>query len=168
MPSIHLRAATLADIPAVVAIMHTAYAEYTDKLDPPSGVHNETTESVATKLAKGGIALAEVDGRIGGSVIFEPRDGYYYLGRLAVLPDQRGNGLGRLLTEYVETQARRAGVFRVELGVRVALPRNVAFYRRLGYTILAEGRHPGYDQTTFYRMGKDLSQKEHTDERRQA
>lgn len=156
MPRIHLRAATLADIPAVVAIMRAAYAEYANRLDPPSGVHKETEESVAAKLARGGAAIAEIDGVAAGSVIYEPRDEFMYLGRLAVLPEKRKLGLGRLLTSYVEDQARSADLPRVEMGVRAAIPQNVAYYQRLGYTILYEGRHAGYDHTTYYQMGKNV------------
>jgi len=140
----------------VVSIIHAAYAEYAGRLDPPSGAHRETVASVAAKLARGGIALAEIDGVAVGSVIYRPQAESMYLGRLAVLPAWRRRGVGRLLMAYVEEQARAAGLPRVELGVRVALPQNATYYQRLGYTVLYAGCHEGYDRTTYLQLAKDV------------
>jgi aryl-alcohol dehydrogenase-like predicted oxidoreductase/predicted GNAT family N-acyltransferase len=58
-----------------------------------------------------------------------------HLGRLAVLPDARGHGLGAALVRTIEDQARARGLAVVYLGAQTHA---VAFYERLGYTAYGE------------------------------
>jgi hypothetical protein len=59
--------------------------------------------------------------------------------------------------EWAEEEARRLGRPTVEVGVRIALPDNVAFYRALEYAVVAEHAHPGYDHPTSYEMRKAVT-----------
>jgi ribosomal protein S18 acetylase RimI-like enzyme len=44
------------------------------------------------------------------------------------------------------------GYTEVRIGVRAQLPGNIRLYQRLGYRIVAEHRHEGYDRTTWIEM----------------
>jgi len=44
----------------------------------------------------------------------------------------------------------------VQLGVRVALPRNRAYYERLGYGFVEARSHDGYSQPTYVFLEKAL------------
>ena len=77
------------------ALIHAAFAGYRDVLDPPSGAHAETPETIAGKLAHGGGLLAYVDDVPVAGVVYQPQNTHMYLGRLAVLPDYRGRGIGQ-------------------------------------------------------------------------
>jgi predicted N-acetyltransferase YhbS len=156
MPEITLRDATEGDIPAIVAITQAAFGEYEGLLDPPSSVRDETPEKVRAKLREGVTVLALHDDVPVGAVYFSPRGEYAYMGRLSVLPAQRGQGIGAALVAHVEERARALGLAYMELGVRVALPHLIAMYTRLGYHIAEERRHPGYSVTTFVMMHKRL------------
>jgi ribosomal protein S18 acetylase RimI-like enzyme len=136
--------------------MHTAYAEYQGKLDPPSGAHNESVESLAAKLNKGNGALAWLGQTAVASVLYQPQARTLYLSRLAVLPAYRRGGIGRQLVEYVEAVAQKQGLAYVTLGVRLALPQNLEFYQRLGYSVAHLGSHPGYIEPTFYTLQKQV------------
>ncbi|POM23973.1 putative N-acetyltransferase YjcF [Actinomadura rubteroloni] len=74
--------------------------------------------------------LARIDGRPAGTVRLLRRDGTGVLGRLAVLAEARGTGLGAALVRAVEDRARAAGLTAVELHAQVAAR---GFYERLGY-----------------------------------
>jgi len=54
------------------------------------------------------------------------------LGRMAVLPRWRGQGVGRALLEHVVELARRLGLSRLEADAQV---RALGFYRRLGFQV---------------------------------
>lgn len=129
-------------------------------LDPPSGAGRETLESVRTELAERGGALArtvEREGEAGevvGCLRFLVRPDALYVYRVAVPPHLQGRGIGRALMGWTEGEAGRLGLATVEVGVRIALPDNVAFYRALGYEVVAEHAHPGYDHPTSYEMRK--------------
>ncbi len=133
MGDVQLRPATVADVPAILAVTKAAYALYIDRLDPPSGVVREQPEAVERYFVAGGVIVAEADGEIVGAVRYEPREDYLYLGRLAVAPAWQGRGIGRRLVEAVEEWALLLGLDEVHLGVRMELAENSGLYRHLGY-----------------------------------
>lgn len=151
-----LVAAISADLPAILNVLHTAYEEYRGKLDPPSGAHAETIESLATKLKTAHAMKAVIGQMLVGCVFFEREEDSLYFGRLAVLPTYRRHGIGRLLVDYVESYARQHQLARVTLGVRLAIPANIEYYTKLGYQIVRYSSHPGYTTLTSADMEKRL------------
>ncbi len=55
-----------------------------------------------------------------------------------------------MLMLWTEPEALRRGCTAVSVGVRIALPGNIEFYRRLGYEVT------GYERTTWLAMRKGL------------
>ncbi len=149
-----LRDATLEDAPTVAHVVRQAFAEYETWLTPPSAAHAESVESVSRKMAHGHVTLAVAQNEVVGCVFTEPREGFLYLGRLAVLPSWRRQGVGSALMRHAETGAAQSGLLRVRLGVRLALPENEAYYRRLGYQPCGFGTHPGCTEPTFVWLEK--------------
>jgi ribosomal protein S18 acetylase RimI-like enzyme len=152
-----LHEATDADVPSLLAILMAAFEEYRGQLDPPSGAHNETEERLRATLRDTQAVLAGVRGELVGCVFYAPMGDYVDLFRLAVLPTHRRHGIGRALIEYVEKRALALGIACVQLGVRVALPANRAYYERLGYHFLEARAHLGYAQPTYVILEKNLS-----------
>jgi GNAT superfamily N-acetyltransferase len=152
-----IREAAVEEAATLLWLMQTAFQEYEQVLDPPSGVHVETLETVCRKMAAGGAALALVDGNPVGFAFYEPRGDLVYFGRLSVLPQFRNQGIGGALLEYVEARARQSGAAGVSLGVRLQLPHLVARYQRLGYRITKHMTHAGYDAPTYVLMEKRWS-----------
>lgn len=153
---ITLRPATAADAPMLAETIRTIFGAYEGALNPPSSAPNETAETVAAKIAKGGGLLAYVDEQFAGCVLFYPDDGRVYLGRLAVLPDYRKHGIGGALVHAVEGWARDAGFPAVILAVRIVLPKNRAFFEKHGYRVVEEKFHPGFDKPTFLLLEKPV------------
>jgi ribosomal protein S18 acetylase RimI-like enzyme len=147
-----------ADLPVLLTVLHAAYAEYLGKLDPPSGAHKETVESLGQKLATAHAVKAVLDQAIVGCVFYEDELANVYFSRLAVLPEHRGLGIARRPVGHVEQYAVARGTPRVMIGVRLQIPANIAYYTKLGYRIAGYGCHPGYSEPTFARMAKELSQ----------
>lgn len=88
---------------------------------------------VRALLGRGEILVAELEGRIIGSVYIEVRDGRGYLGMLSVSPSQQRAGIGRLLVDAAEARFRAAGCVAVDVKIvhlRTELP---PYYRALGY-----------------------------------
>ncbi len=154
--SIVLREATAADIPTLVMLVRTAFEDYRGRLDPPSGAHNETPETVRQALQTGWAALALVNDEAVGCVFYHQEGEHMYLGRLSVLRPFRRYGVGQALTEYVEQRARDLGLPRVQLGVRTALPHLQAYYERLAYHVVRYEAHEGYTTPTYVVMEKQV------------
>lgn len=156
MLEIMFRDADERDIPTIVAITQAAFREYEGVLDPPSSVRDETPAKVRAKLQEGVTVMALLNGQAVGVVYFSPHNAYTYMGRLAVLPAWRGQGVGAALVAHVEARARSLGSGRVRLGVRIALPHLRVMYERLGYRVVEERSHAGYSAPTYVMMEKDL------------
>ena len=132
-----------------------AFRDY-DKLDPPSGAVTETQASVRADLQQSGGVLARLDQRVVGCLRFQRQTECLTVRRLAVDPAAQGQGIGSAMMRWTHDYARAQGFSEVRVGVRPQLVANLRFYQRLGYRIVAEHRHPGYDRTTWIEMGLAL------------
>src|SRR5262245_463046 len=138
-------------------ILVCAFREHEGRLDPPSGVHAQTTQSLARKVSEGGALVCEEGSVVAGCVLYAPRGDHLYVGRLAVLPAHRRQGLGGLLLAACERRAVELGLTRVRLGVRVALAKLRAYYEAQGYVTIALRSHPGYTEPTYVEMEKNVA-----------
>jgi ribosomal protein S18 acetylase RimI-like enzyme len=158
--AITLRAATIDDAPTILAITRAAFEQFRNQLNPPSGALNETLESLAESVFQPdhGVTLAFVNGQPAGALRWsvQPQRAYLYVGRVAVLPAYRRQGIASALMRWADGHARALGLPAVQFGVRLQAPGNIRFYERLGYQIVEYARHVGYDQPTFVWMRKDL------------
>ncbi len=156
MQNLVLREATDADVPSIVALIHAAFEEYRATLDPPSGAHAETEETVRGRMSSSRVFVALLAGTPIGCVFYEPAEEHVSFSRLAVLPTYRRRGIGRALIAHVEELAQASNVTQVRLGVRIALPQLRTYYERLGYGLLETHAHDGYAESTYVILGKDV------------
>ena len=138
------------------SIFRYAFSEYDGRLDPPSGVHSETVASVENKVQNGGALVCEVGGIAIGCMFYEPKAGYLYVGRLAVLPEYRRQGIEDLLLRAAERRAAELGFSHVRLGVRIVLEKLRAYYAAREYVPIAFRSHAGYKEPTYVEMEKAL------------
>ncbi len=126
---VRIRAATAADMPAMIPVVNTAFAIETF-LD---GTRTDE-ERMAEMMRKGEFLVAEDPaGEIVATVYIEVRGERGYFGMLAIDPRQQGTGLGRRMVEAAENHCRQHGCKQVDivvLSLRTDLP---PFYRKLGY-----------------------------------
>jgi ribosomal protein S18 acetylase RimI-like enzyme len=151
---ITVREAAGPDVAAILDLLRAAFAEYEGFLDPPSAAHDETLDTVRTRMSRGGAVMAIVGDVPVGSAFYEAVDGLLYFGRLSVLPDFRRRGIGTALLDSVEQHARNTGAAGVRLGVRLQLPHLLTRYERLGYRITKYMTHAGYEHPTYVFMEK--------------
>jgi N-acetylglutamate synthase-like GNAT family acetyltransferase len=156
LSDITLRAATEADIPTIVALIHAAFKEYDGVIDPPSGAHKESEEKLRQVMTTERAVLALLGAQALACVLYRVQGDHMYFGRLAVLPAYRNRGISAMLIAYVEQRASELGLPRVRLGVRVALPHLRARYERLGYRVIEQRSHAGYAEPTYLVMEKTL------------
>lgn len=144
------------DAAAAASLIREAFAAQSRVTDPPSGALGETTASVAAKLAEGGGAGAEADGALIGVALWSETGGGLYIGRVSVLPAWRGRGIARTLLAAAEAEARRRGLAKMTLRVRLALDENQRLFAGFGFAPASTGCHPGYSEPTFMVMEKRL------------
>lgn len=155
--SITLRQLTETDADAVAALIRQAFAAQDLRTDPPSSALKETPGALLACLERGGGgAVGERDGRIVGVIVWEEKEGGLYFGRLSVDPAARGQGIAVRLVEAAEAEARRRGLPRLHLLVRMPLLANRRFFAARGFTETGGQSHPGYTEHTTMGMEKRL------------
>ena len=98
-------------------------------------------------MAQGGAVLAWDSQTAIGSGRFRLEPDFLYIGRLAVLPEHRGAGVGRAMMDFMEHVAVERQLAEIHLTVRMMLPQNLHFYENMGYSMLEIEMHPrGGDQ----------------------
>lgn len=100
--------------------------------------------------------VARRDGRIAAFAIMQFADDSAHLNLLAVALEQRRQGLGRRLMEWLGATALEAGILRIDLELRTQNSAARLFYGSLGFAELEV--IPGYYQGTesALRMSKRL------------
>jgi len=125
----------------VVHVIHLAFAAR-PTLDPPAPALDETVDSVGKSLAEHGGLVAEVDGRVIGSLLLQPQDRLVALRRVGVLPGERHHGVAAALAAHAEAVARERGFDGMVLEARSELPGTVLFWQLQGYDeTFREGPH---------------------------
>jgi ribosomal protein S18 acetylase RimI-like enzyme len=104
------------------------------------------------------VTLAARDRRqLVGFALMEFLDDRAHLNLLAVVPGQQRCGIGRRLVEWLESTARTAGVFRIDLELRETNEGARSFYERLGYVMVRRrlGYYAGREHALC--MARDLT-----------
>ena len=121
-------------------------------IDPPSSVLKESEADFAVRLAEEACFIVEDGGTLIASMFCVVDGDALYVGRLAVAPAHRRRGIANALMEAAKDEARRRGCKRITLGARIALPGNLALFRRHGFAVVRETCHPGFTTPTSYDM----------------
>ncbi|CAA9562469.1 MAG: hypothetical protein AVDCRST_MAG59-2707 [uncultured Thermomicrobiales bacterium] len=144
------------DAPLVHRLTQAAFAEFRGALDPPSGADTETADEVAAAIDAGGAAVAWIGEEAVGAIRWTPLPGHLYVGRLAVLPAHRGQGVGLALVAFAETQAASLELPEVRVEARSALPENAAFFQGRGFVVVEERLHPRSPAATTVVLAKPV------------
>jgi ribosomal protein S18 acetylase RimI-like enzyme len=123
-----IREGRLEDVPAILELWRQADAT-PGVTDTAADVRRALTDSPAHVL------VAEVDGRLVGSIIgtFDGWRGNIY--RLAVHPEQRRRGIARALLTAVEERLVRQGAKRITALVEMDHPWAMNFWQAVGYAV---------------------------------
>jgi GNAT superfamily N-acetyltransferase len=134
-----VRLAVGADVPRLREIVEAAYGKYVERMGrPPSPMLQDIGQRVDARHVwvtgeppVGLLCLAVTD----GAIVVE---------NAAVHPAAQGTGLGRLLMEFAEEEARRHGYVRLWFATNEVMTENQAFYRHLGYREFNRHQEDGY------------------------
>lgn len=145
-----IRAAHLADVPAIERIVAAAYTPYIDRIGrapaPMTADHHalvSTTDHVYVLTDDG------VGGQIVGVVVLVDEADHVFVDSVAVATERRGRGHGRTLLAFAEQRSRERGYGEVRLYTNAAMTENLTLYPRLGYVQVDRRVDNGYDRVYF-------------------
>ena len=149
MSAVSIREAHSGELDAVGDVMVAAYRQFSPTLPPDlwSGYENEIRD-VRSRLADSQLIVAEDAGRLIGAVTYYPDAtkephaawpaSWANFRLLAVDPDARGRGVGRVLTEECIRRARAAGCTALGLHTTHLMEVARAMYERMGFVRVPE------------------------------
>ena len=150
------RAAGVGDAAAIADLVRLAFSTQSRPTNPPSSALGETAATIAAHFTAGGGAVLEVDGVMVGAVLWNEEDGALYISRLSVNPEHRRQGIARALIDAAEREARRQGLPRMTLGVRLELEENRRLFRSCGFEETTFRSHEGFSEPTWVMMERRL------------
>lgn len=125
-----IRPAMESDAFLVEACVHASYRHCVERIGrPPGPMLDDYAEVIRTRR----VTVAEHDGRLAGVLVLDRTDEGFLLENVAVNPAHKGRGLGRLLLELAETEAKRAGFDSIYLYTHAKMTENQALYAKIGY-----------------------------------
>ena len=152
-----LRLATAADVPALHALVESAYRGdsarmgWTHEADLLDGQRSDAAMLAALidDAAQSLLIAEQGDALIGCVQLSDKGDGLFYLGLLSVAPGAQAAGLGKQLLAAAEARARAAGGRTIEMTVIRQRGELIAYYQRRGYALTGETRPFPYGDARF-------------------
>jgi SUF system NifU family Fe-S assembly protein len=154
---IEYRAATEDDIPAIVALVESAYRGdvskqgWTTEADMLDGQRTDPVSVASLLLAPNSrVLLALRDGELLGCAHVEGQQGVGYFGMFAVSPLAQGSGLGAALLAEAERIARSEYDCAIMTMTVISIRRElIAFYTRRGYKATGQSKPFPYGDERF-------------------
>src|SRR5689334_11600281 len=94
MDEIRIGAATAADVPAIVDIVHQAYRHYIARIGKPPG---PMLDDYAARVSEDAVWVLQEGPAIAGILVLLSAPEYLLLDNIAIAPDHQGRGVGRRL-----------------------------------------------------------------------
>jgi GNAT superfamily N-acetyltransferase len=138
-----IRRAQPEDLAAVEAIVRRAYSVYVERIGKPPG---PMLDDYIRLIDEGAVSVFEADGAIAALIVLLPRPDHLLLDNVAVRPDRQGQGLGRRLVGFAESEAHRLGYAELRLYTHEMMTENIRLYTRLGFAETGRGHEAGYDR----------------------
>ncbi len=129
-PGLTLRRAGPDDVHAITACVDAAYRHYVERIGARPGPMREDYSQVVARCQ---VTVAELGEALAGVIVLKDADEGFWIANVAVLPALQGQGIGRRLLEFAESEARRAGRADIHLFTNERMTENRALYARIGY-----------------------------------
>ena len=126
-----VRLARPGEAAAVADLVERAYAPWVAVVGRrPAPMDDDYPAHVAARE----VFVLPRDGRIAAIAVLIDQPDHLLLDNVAVEPDLAGLGLGRMMIDFSEGEARRRGYRELRLFTNALMVRNIALYERLGFT----------------------------------
>ena len=139
-----IRNAMEGDERAVRACAEEAYARYVSLIGQKPA---PMLADYAARIAAGQVYVATRDSAgVLGFIVFFPVGQSMFLENVAVCAVASGQGVGKLLIQFCEAEARRLGLATVHLYTNEKMTNNLFFYPRLGYVEVDRHSEDGFNR----------------------
>lgn len=138
-----IRKAQPADTPKMKNCVKAAYRHYIARMGKSPGPMLDDYSEVVRKHQA---FVAELNGQVVGVLVLILQDDGILLDNFAVPPEYQGQGFGRKLVEFAESEARNQGFYHLDLYTHECMAENIKMYKRLGYVNTERRTVRGYQR----------------------
>jgi ribosomal protein S18 acetylase RimI-like enzyme len=139
-----IRPADATDLPAVQRIVNDAYTKYIARIGKPPGPMNDDYAALIRAHQ-----VWVIGHPIAGAIVLLPEADHLLLDNVAVDPAAQGQGVGRALITFAETEARRRGFGELRLYTHETMVENIALYARTGWAETGRAEQNGFARVFF-------------------
>jgi ribosomal protein S18 acetylase RimI-like enzyme len=143
MDDIRIRAATAADVPAILDVVNHAYRPYIARIGKPPG---PMLDDYAARVSEDTVWVLQEGPAIAGILVLMSTPEYLLLDNIAIAPEHQSRGLGRRLLTFAESEALRRGYREIRLYTHQTMIENQRLYASIGYEETGRGSEAGYDR----------------------
>jgi ribosomal protein S18 acetylase RimI-like enzyme len=143
MDGVRIRLAREVDVAEVQALVRAAYEPYLERLPT---VPVPLSADYAALVSAQACRVAVTRERVVGLLVLWPRGDHLFVENVAVHPDARRRGIGRLLLDRAEQEARAAGLDTIRLYTNAQMTENLGYYARHGYEETFRTGDTGFDR----------------------
>lgn len=146
------------DVPAITALVAAAYGPYRPLIGrtplPMLVDYADAVRDHEVWILDDPDDTAEVGGalEVAGVLELVRHADHLWIENVAVAPERQGRGLGRLLLEHAESEARRLGLGELRLLTNERYVTNIAMYERYRYRETHREPHKGTDLVHFRKV----------------
>ena len=134
-----------------------SFACMADRIDPPSSMNRLDLAGLHSKAREETLLVGLINGEPLACAFAKASLPALYVGKVAVDPQLRRQGVARRLFVAAEALARAADLDYLELQTRVELVKNQQTFVALGFEKCGESAHAGYHRPTSIAMRKRVS-----------
>lgn len=146
MDSSRLRRATIADLPVIERLIEVAFTPYVERIGRPPG---PMTADYARALRDSAVWVVEGAGRLDGVLVLKTHDDHLLVDVIAVDPAAQGRGVGAVLLDRAESDARDRGLAELRLYTNEAMTENLDYYPRRGFEETGRQIDEGFRRVYF-------------------
>jgi len=137
-----IRQATISDVETLTRIIRNSYQTVADKFrfnktNCPKNPSNCTDNWVNADFKRDvTYFILESDEKIVGCAALEKADPeLFYLEKLAVIPENRNNGLGKMIIDYIFDEAKMLGYKSIGIGIIAKQHELKIWYSNIGFSL---------------------------------
>ena len=154
MALVDIRIAVDADVPAIARVVHESFAGFIPLIGRAPW---PMFQNYPARVAQGAVWVLTEDGAVVGVAVLQFNEDHLFIETIAIAPSHQGRGHGRRLLDFVEDEARRRGYDETRLHMHLTMTRNIALYRKRGYTEYARTEEDGYHRVYLRKRLRDAA-----------
>jgi ribosomal protein S18 acetylase RimI-like enzyme len=126
-----IRRAWRTDADALRTLVGDAYRPYIKRIGREPGPMLDDYDVI---ISQHQVWVVEQNRNIIGGLVLVAKDDHLLLDNIAVHPSFQGSGMGRVLLDLADEEAKRQGYLTIQLYTHEMMVENIAMYMKLGWT----------------------------------